>query len=239
MDLAVVSALVGLALVDSTSVGTLVLPALMLAHPRVRAGRVLLYLLTLSLFYLALGVALLLGADALSATWRSVADSRAVDWVQLTVGAMMLIGSFWPETPWAKRARARRVAGGGAGRVTRWVDVVAAERSRASAVVGIALLAGVIEAASMMPYLGAVALIGASGLGLAAESVVVAAYVGVMALPALTLLTVRLAAHRRLESRLERLTSRLTGRLGRTTWWVVGILGFLLLADAASRLVTD
>lgn len=240
MDVAALLALAGLAIVDSTSVGTLVLPVLMLAHPRVRASRVLIYLTTISGFYLVLGVVLLFGADALADTVADAAGSlegnRAVDVAQLVVGAALLAGSFWPETSWGKRARARRAQDPASGRTGRWADAVAADGARVSTVVGVALVAGLIEAASMLPYLGAVAIVGSSELALPGQVGVLAAYVTVMALPALALLAVRLAAHDWLSPRLGRVSALLTGQMSGAMWWVVGIVGFLLLADAAGRL---
>lgn len=240
MDVAALLALAGLALVDSTSIGTLVLPVLMLAHPRVRASRVLIYLTTISVFYLVLGVVLLFGADALADTVADAAGSlegnRAVDVVQLVVGAGLLAFSFWPETSWGKRAKARRASDPASGRTGRWVDAVVADGAKVTTVVGVALLAGLIEAASMLPYLGAVAIVGSSDLALPGQVGVLAAYVTVMALPALALLVVRLAAHDWLAPRLGRVSGVLTGQMSGAIWWVVGIVGFLLLADAAGRL---
>ncbi len=240
MDIAALLALAGLALVDSTSIGTLVLPVLMLAHPRVRASRVLVYLATISVFYLALGVALLFGADAVADsvadTVSSLEGNRTVDVVQLVVGAGLVAVSFWPDTPWGKRAKARRLDEPASGRTGRWVDAVAADGAKVSTVVGVALLAGLIEAASMLPYLGAVAIVGSSDLVLPVQVGVLAAYVTVMVLPALALLAVRLAAHDWLAPRLGRVSGLLAGRVGGAIWWVVGIVGFLLVADAASRL---
>jgi len=229
-------ALVGLALVDSTSVGTLVIPALMLAQPRVRARRVMLYLATISGFYLALGVVLLLSADALTEARGSLEGNQFVDWAQLVVGALMLAGSFWPGTPRAKQARARRESAGRPSRASRWVEAMTGDESGPSMVLGIALVAGLIEAASMLPYFGAVALIASSDLVLAERITVLAVYVLVMALPAVVLLGVRLTARNLLTPWLERLSAWLGGRVGGALWWVVGILGFLLLADAAGRL---
>lgn len=229
-------ALVGLALVDSTSIGTLVIPVLMLAHSKVRARRVMLYLATISVFYLALGIVLLLGADVLADAWGSLESHQLVDWVQLGLGALMFGGSFWPDTPWAKLARARQESAGSPSRANRWAEAMTGDESGPSMVLGIALVAGLIEAASMLPYLGAVALIASSDLVFPERITVLAGYVLVMALPALLLLGIRLAAHNLLAPWLDRLSAWLGGRVGGALWWVVGILGFLLLADATDRL---
>ncbi len=106
-------ALGGLALVDATSVGTLVLPLLMLVQPRVRAGRVLLYLATIAVFYFALGLALLVALDRLVALVAAIEGNRAIDVVQLVVGVGLLAGSFWPDLPAVKRKREAGPAVGG------------------------------------------------------------------------------------------------------------------------------
>ncbi|WP_141015026.1 GAP family protein [Nocardioides sambongensis] len=236
MTIAALLGLIGLALVDSTSVGTLVLPLLMLTHPRMRASRVVVYLATISAFYLALGLALLAGADLLGELGEQVEESRTVDVVQLVVGVGLLVGSFWPDTPWAKRAAERRAADATPGRARRWVDTVAAADSRWSTVVGVALAAGLIEAASMLPYLGAVALISTSGLPPAGQVATLAGYVAVMSLPALILLVARMALHRQVSPTLERLSDWLARRTTGAIWWAIGIIGFLVATDAARRL---
>lgn len=235
MGSAALLGLAALALVDSTSVGTLVLPLLMLVHPRVRPARVLLYLATISLFYLALGGALLAGADLVVGLGSALDGGGTVDLVQLGVGLALLLLSFWPDTPWAKRNAARREAAGEPGRAQRWADLVATSAGRPRAVVGVALAAGLIEAASMVPYLGAVALISTSDLGSTASFSVLVAYVALMTLPALVLLGLRVALHERITSRLTHLSAWLTARTSSALWWVIGIVGFLLAADAASR----
>jgi hypothetical protein len=236
MSTAVLLTLLGLALVDSTSIGTLVLPLLMLVHPRVRADRVLIYLATLVVFYLALGVVILLVGDTVASAVTSLDGVEALDWVQLVVGAGLLIGSFWPDTPWAKAAAQGRAESGRPSRAQRWVDTIVTGEGRATTVVGVALGAGLIEAASMLPYLGALALIGASGTSFAAQVGVLGAYNLVMVAPALVLLVVRLALRARADHLLERVAGWLGERLGGAVWWVIGIVGFFVAADAANRL---
>lgn len=233
MTFAVLAGLAGLALVDSTSIGTLVVPIWMLTHPRLRAGRVLLYLATIAVFYWLLGLALMGGAAALASRWAAIDASRTTDWVQLVIGVAMLVGSFWPDTPWAKRRAAAR---GGDERRARIRERVAGESSTAGAVISVALVSGAIEAASMLPYLGAIGLISTAGLSTPAAALVLVAYVLVMCLPALALLGLRLALASRITPVLERIERWLTRHTGGAIWWVLGILGFLLAADAVTRL---
>ncbi|TYL55191.1 GAP family protein [Nocardioides sp. BGMRC 2183] len=236
MTIAALLGLVGLALIDSTSVGTLVLPLLMLTHPRVRASRVVVYLATIGTFYLLLGLVLLGAADLLSDIGTRLDESRTVDVIQLVVGVCLLVGSFWPDTPWAKRAAEQRAADGTPSRARRWVDTVAAADAQWATVIGIALVAGLIEAAGMLPYLGAVALISTSDLTIAGQVATLAGYVVVMTLPALVLLGLRIALHDRISPLLQRVSDWIGQRTAGAVWWAIGIIGFLLAADAASRL---
>src|SRR5699024_6804211 len=103
--------LAGLALVDSTSLGTLVVPLwLMTAPTGLRPGRVLAFLAVVALCYLGVGALLLLGGSAvLDAVGSDVADSRAVLVVQLAIGVALFAASF-------------RVGSGTAARLARWRD---------------------------------------------------------------------------------------------------------------------
>lgn len=73
MNTELIAVLVLLALIDSTSFGTLLIPlCLMLAPGLPRPGRILLFLGTVAGFYLLLGIALLLGASTLLDTLQEV-----------------------------------------------------------------------------------------------------------------------------------------------------------------------
>lgn len=66
MTVALVGSLVVLALLDSTSVGTFFVPLVLLLVPgRPRVAPILGYLATIAVFYLALGVLVMLGGGAL------------------------------------------------------------------------------------------------------------------------------------------------------------------------------
>lgn len=233
MEPVVLLGLVGLALADSTSVGTLGIPVFMLVHPRVRPRLVVLHLGVLALFYWVLGVVLLLAADALGRLFSGLDDNRTLDVVQLVVGVGMLLASFWPDTPMAKRRAAARAESGERGR---WRRRLTGAGVSTRTVVSIALLAGVVEAASMLPYLGAVGLISASGIATAGGLLVLAGYVVVMSVPALLLTGVRMTLDQRAQPVLGRIDAWLTKHTGGALWWVVGIIGALLALDAASRL---
>src|SRR5699024_3681094 len=96
--------LVVLALVDSTSAGTLGIPVWMLARPRIRVRPVLGYLATIALFYWLLGLVLLLGLEGLTRVAGQLEEHPVVLWGQLVVGLGLLALSFlFDEKPAARR----------------------------------------------------------------------------------------------------------------------------------------
>ncbi|MCO7239656.1 GAP family protein [Aeromicrobium sp. CnD17-E] len=235
MTWAVLGGLVLLALVDSTSAGTLLLPLWMLVAPRVRPARVLLFLTTVAVFYAAVGVVLLLGVDAVldavSGAGDTLARNRPLAVVQLLVGAAL----FWWSWPLERRAKER---GGPSPRAVRWRAALQGEGVPARTTVLVALVATVLELATMLPYLAAMGLLSRSGLDRAWQLLVLLGYVVVMVLPALVLLALRLVAARRVEPWLERADAWMTARSGVAVSWIVGLVGFLVGADALSRLTT-
>lgn len=233
MSWAELAGLAGLALVDSTSFGTLLIPLWMLLAPRVRPGRVLLFLATVVVFYYAVGVLLLLGIDVAVAAAAdlggAVGDSRPVAIVQLVVGAALLLWSF----PLEKRAKARSGPGP---RAQRWRAALQGDGVSPRTTVGIALVATVLEVATMLPYLAAMGLLSRTGVDRPVQLLVLVGYVLVMVLPALVLLVLRLAAARFVEPWLERADAWMSARTGTMMSWVVGIVGFFVAADALQRL---
>ncbi|MGY1653967.1 GAP family protein [Geodermatophilus sp. SYSU D01119] len=231
MDLELL-ALVPLALVDSTSVGTLLLPIWFLLAPgRVRARRLLVFLGTIAGFYLLVGLGLLAGAEALRDRVAGLGGSSALTVVQLLLGVALFVLSF-------TMGRRRDGDGRRPGRVLRWRDraVGGGEGGGTGVLVGLALGAGLLELATMLPYLAAIGLLGGSGLSPVQQGGVLAGYCLVMVTPALLLLALRLLAARQVEPLLTRVGSWLERTGAETTAWVVGIAGFLLARDAIGRL---
>ncbi len=265
---AMAGTLVVLALLDSTSFGTLAVPVWFLLAPgRPRAGRILVYLGTIAGFYLAVGVAVLLGAGALLERYQDAFTTRGFTWVQLVLGVALFALSFRFDGKRAARRRAAQEAAGitpRPGRLQRWreralgLDAAAAGgapapgpgappgpgghtvlvRARPSVLplVGLALGAGVVEVASMLPYLGAIGILSASGLPTATNVAVLAAYCLVMVLPALLLLAGRLTASRLVDPLLRRIDAWFAKNGEETTGWILGIIGAVLALRAASTL---
>ncbi|WP_018155266.1 GAP family protein [Demetria terragena] len=216
--------LVVLAIVDSTSIGTLLLPVLFLLRPHgVCVARYLLYLGTIATFYLALGTVLLFGGRAWLGDLSSAAATPVGARILLVVGLAMLIGSFFM----GKRDTA------GPGRLTRGQDRIMADESGPWGLVGLALVAGVLEAATMLPYLAAIGLLATADLATPTQLALLAAYCLVMVLPALALLAVRLGARSMIEPVLRRIAAWMEKNGADTTAWIVGIAGFLIARSAA------
>ena len=226
MDFALLGSLAVLALIDSTSFGTLLIPAWLLIHPgRVRAARMLVFLGTVAAFYFAVGMVVALGANAFLPEINRLLDSRPVLWAQLVVGVALFFWSFRlehknksaPESGRLHGWRERALAGGGV-----------------TALAGLALTAAAVEVTTMLPYLAAIGMVTTAALPAAHIALVMAGYCLMMIAPALLLLVARLAAGRHLIPVLTRLSDWMVR--SNTMAWIVGIVGFLLARDAVFRL---
>ena len=174
-------ALAGLALVDSLSVGTLVIPiALIFVWRRVCFGLLGAYLTTIGGAYCGLGIALLFGFEAVVQRFSGVAEADWFRWVTLVLGVGLFLfgvaapnpkkqaakGSDSVEQPSVASVDAAAatitsaaalpdadVREGRAFRLARGVSL------SVSGMVALALGAAVVEAATMLPYLGAMGII--------------------------------------------------------------------------------
>ncbi|WP_454859440.1 GAP family protein [Promicromonospora soli] len=285
---ALIGALALLALIDSTSFGTLLIPVWLLMAPgRVRVGRMLLYLGSIAGFYALVGLAILLGAGALSDTLTTLSSTRPFLIAQLVIGVGLFAWSFKLEPIGGRKpaeavagaspvsgggapaagAGAARAAGAGAaptagaapgttpdavpapaapaeparaGRLNRWRErVLSSESGSGAALAGLAVGAGLVEVASMLPYLAALGLIGTQGPGWPTSGLWILGYCVVMIAPALVLTAARVFAARLVARPLGRLDGWLTKNAASTTAWVVGIVGFLVARDAIGRLWGD
>ncbi|SER07359.1 Sap, sulfolipid-1-addressing protein [Lentzea xinjiangensis] len=219
MTWGLVAALAGLALLDSTSIGTLFIPIwLMLTPGRLRLSRFGVYLGTITVFYFVVGVLIVLGASQVAGHL----DGPVALWVQLAIGVFLFVISF--------RFDSKKKPNTG-----KWRDRISANGS-VLALAGVAVLAGVVELATMLPYLGAIGMMSAADLRPAQVGLLLAGYCLVMIVPAVVLLAARLALRRRVEPLLNRISTWFTEKGASTTGWVLGIAGFLVARDAVARL---
>ena len=235
---AMAGVLVVLALIDSTSFGTLLIPVWLLMAPgRPQPARLLAYLGTVAAFYLAVGITVMLGAGAVLDRYGAALGSRPAMILQLLVGIGLFALSFRFD---GKKAAARAEREGAKpGRLVRWrARAMGIEGSSTSALplLGLALGAAALEVGTMLPYLAAIGLITTSGLTTTASVGVLAAYCVVMVLPALLLLGGRLLARRVVDPLLARLEKWLSKNAAEMTGWVLGVLGVLLALNAIGSL---
>lgn len=230
LDTVLIAALVGLALVDSTSIGTLVIPIwLLLAPGRLPVRRLAVYLGTITAFYFALGVALAFGARSGLRLAGELASNDVVRWVQLVAGVALFVVSFRFDSQ-------KRRAAGEENRVARWRRRALAELGSGKKLAVLALAAGALEAVTMLPYLAAIGLIVANGLPAAQFVPLLALYCLVMVVPAVVLVVLRRVGGARLDSLLGKVDGFLSRNSDSAMGWVLGIAGFLLARDAAAAL---
>lgn len=235
MTVAALAGLAGLALVDSTSFGTLVLPLMMLLAPQVRTRNLVVYLVTIAVFYFGVGLALLAGARAAVAAIGPALQTTPAQIGQVALGVGLVVMSFVIDPKLVARRRARR--GLPPKEPGAWRRRALGRDATIPTVMGIALLAGLVEVASMLPYLAAVGILVAAALPYWTQVVILAGYVAVMVAPVLVLWCLRRAAATRIGPKLRRLEAWMQRQTGSATAWVVGILGFLLAANAAAALL--
>lgn len=228
MTLELLAQLAVLALLDSLSFGTLLIPLFFLLAPtRPRPGRMLGYLAVIAGFYFAVGLVLAAGFTGLATGLDGFLETPVARVGQLLLGAGLLVTAFLIPT--------KPKEGAGPGRLSRLRDRAMGEGG-ALPLLGLALGAGAVELATMLPYLGAIGLMTGAELPPSQTVTVLAGYCLLMVLPALALLLGRTVAGRLVEPPLRRLASWLERTGGETTAWIVGIVGFILAREAATAL---
>ncbi|MGX9346355.1 GAP family protein [Microbacterium sp. KNMS] len=228
MDITTIGTLALLALADSTSFGTLLIPLwLLLASSRPRPSRMLAYLATVAGFYLAMGVLLSIGARLLLDGIRDWLASDGGAIAMLVVGGVLLAGAILTGT---------RKDAGPSPRLLAWRErAVGAEDGPIRPLILLALAATAIEIATLLPYLMAIGIMDAARLPPAAHLGLLASYCLVMVAPALALLVLRMVAHAAVEPLLRRVNAWLTRQAGEMTAWIIGIIGFLLVRAGTSH----
>lgn len=265
-----------LALIDGLSVGTLLIPVFLLLHPgRVRAGRILLYLVTIAAFYLLVGLLFLWGLVNLVDVASDFLASPAGLAIRLLVGAALLVTAFTmptgdkgakgasagaspgpdvPQVPPPTEMRTSAAASDSSmmmapppapavaetaprpGRITRWRDRLLDPRTRGTAVMAVAIAAGLVEIATMLPYIVAMTMLADAGIDTPLRVLSLVGYCALMILPAVVLLVLRLVAAPLVQRPLERFAAWMERTGAENTAWIIGIIGFLIARSAATEL---
>lgn len=239
MDVELLASLIVLALIDSTSIGTLLIPVWLLLDRRsVRVSNLIVYLLTIAGFYLLVGLAILAGADVLSAGEVAATTDNGQS-AQSVVALLILLAQLaigiWL---FAISFRFDSSKPGATARVERWKHKAAQATASPRFLMGLALFAAMAEVATMLPYLGAIAMISTAELPWLMVIVLMCGYCLVMILPALLLLGLRVVMGMRLNTLLMKLDGWVTRHAESALGWVLGIAGFLIARDAIAALWT-
>lgn len=216
-----------LALADSTSIGTLVIPILMLLAPGpTPVLRLVTYLAIVAGLYFVIGIALLGAADAVAAVVASL-DGAVGIVIEGAVGAALV----------AYAVRSQRRAGSPRpSRLREWRERTLDPRGPMAPLVTLAVIAVAVEAASMLPYIGGVALIARADLMWPASAALVLGYCLLMIVPAVVLMLVRSAAAERVQPwlmKIEVWSMKSTG--SKLIPWAAGLAGLVLVVDAVLR----
>jgi cytochrome c biogenesis protein CcdA len=212
-------AIVGLAVVDSVNPSALLATIALLLRGRSARPLVAVYLVAVLVTYLAIGLALTLG---LGLTPRAVLQSDAAYLAQGVLGGAML--AYAVAAPGRRREPGRAAPR----------RLPAARRPLAVFALGVAVT--VLELPTALPYLGAVGAITRAELAVAEWLPLLLLYNLIFVLPPLALLAGHLALGDRADPLLGRLRDRLGGAAREGMLWLLGLVGFFLVADALARL---
>ena len=207
-------AVFGLALLDSVNPSALVITLYLLSQSTAPA-RVMSYISAIFVTYLAVGVLLLLGLDAFLASFEDVLSSPGAYAVQGVVGAAMLVYSFVPSSEGKEAKRFKKPS--------------------ATSFAGLFLLGAsvtLLELPTAFPYLGATAILSNAGLEPSQWLPVLVIYNLIFVLTPTLLVLGHALLGERLGTRYAALRERLQREARETMLWIVGIIGFFLLADS-------
>jgi cytochrome c biogenesis protein CcdA len=210
--------LLALALVDSINPSALVVTLYLLSGERATA-HVAVYVAAIFLTYLALGVALMSGLDAVLPSLRMVTSGQVGFILQGLVGLAMLVYAL--RAP-ATAAAAPRVA-------------PSARTLTAIAILGVTVTG--LELPTAVPYFGAIALLTSADLAPTQWLPLLVLYNAIFVLPPVLLLAGHLAFGRRLEARYAELRERLQAGAREMLVWVFGLVGGGLLVTSAIEYV--
>ncbi|MDK8181285.1 GAP family protein [Paenibacillus sp. UMB4589-SE434] len=208
----------GLALLDAISLATLGVTVYLLLTERERLNsRLMIYLLTVAGVYFVVGVSLMLGLDAIMASFSSIFQNRIVSWVMLIIGGILFIASFY--YPKSKNS-----------------DLPKPKSKSMASMVALGFTTSLIEVGAAFPYFAAIGLMTTSNLAVFQWLPILAGYNFIMVLPPLIVFTLHLLLGRVMQSSLERLRIRLSKYSGSAISWIMCIVGLILIFNSLDYL---
>ena len=122
------------------------------------------------------------------------------------------------------------------GHLLRWRERLLDPRTRGVAVMAVAVAAGLVEVATMLPYIVAMTMLAEAGVDTSLRVLSLAGYCALMIAPAVVLLVLRLVARGLVQRPLERFAAWMERTGAENTAWIIGGLGFLIARSAATEL---
>ncbi|GAB3284487.1 GAP family protein [Kineosporia babensis] len=222
MNPGVLGEIMPLALLDSVSVATLLVPVLfLLGEGPLRYGNVFRYLLVVAAGYLLLGLLLIAGLSTFRTTAAEVAQSGPGDLAitGLAIGLVLFAAGYglW-----------QRLKPAGESRLLGWRDKVVGPEASWRGVLLIGVVAVLLESVMMFPYLIAVDRLDGSGNTWLGNAFSLALYCLLMVLPAAVLTIGRRFAGHLLQPLLVRINAWIQRTEREDTAWIIAIAGVLL-----------
>lgn len=219
-----VIAVFGLALLDSLSIGTLVIPlALIIRWRTVKTPALTVYLSTVAAVYFLLGIAILLGFSGLSTFPKQFTQTSFFPWITLILGVALAGFGVFARTP-------RKPNPG------EMPKQVPNPRNGVSGMLALGLGASLTEAATMLPYIAAMGIISSWDVSPVAKASTVGIYCLVMVIPALTFVALALAFKEKVIPLLERIAPRMEYEAKVTLLWVAAIVGIYMVVNSIGML---
>ncbi|BFH59541.1 GAP family protein [Paenibacillus azoreducens] len=209
----------GLALLDTLSPATLGVTVYLLISEKERVGsRLMIYLGTVAVFYFSVGVALMLGLDALLSAVSSIFQNRTVSWVTMIIGVGLFIASFY--YPKNKKES----------------DLPRPKSRTNTSMVAFGITTSLIEVGTAIPYFAAIGLMTTSNLAVYQWLPILAGYNFIMVLPPLILFVLHVLLGRLMQKPLERLRTKLAKNAGSAVSWIMCIVGLILVYNSVDNL---
>ncbi|WP_372009130.1 GAP family protein [Paenibacillus chitinolyticus] len=208
----------GLALLDAISPATLGVTVYLLLTERERLNsRLMIYLLTVAGVYFIVGVSLMLGLDAVMASFSSIFQNRIVSWVMLIIGGILFIASFY--YPKSKIS-----------------DLPKPKSKSMASMVALGFTTSLIEVGAAFPYFAAIGLMTTSNLAVFQWLPILAGYNFIMVLPPLIVFTLHVLLGRVMQKPLESIRTRLSKYSGSAMSWIMCIVGLILIFNSLDYL---
>ncbi|WKD61733.1 hypothetical protein CCICO_08620 [Corynebacterium ciconiae DSM 44920] len=213
-------ALIPLALVDSLSAGTLVLPiVLLIVWQRLIPKPYIVYLGTIGTVYFLLGLGLFWGAEQLTSIGTRLAQWPVSSWVLFVLGCCLAAYGILSPNP--RKRSAEEI-----------VDSFAAKQKGMSAapwaMAMLALSAAVVEVGTMLPYLTALGILRSSEIATAGSVLALAVYCLIMIAPAALIGLIARRWGPQLRAKLIPYLPRLEYETKVTVLWIAAIVGITL-----------